>query len=168
MSRGRGTRAAPLLTLLCALVLVPATGCKRERPEHEQVLSAGEGRDTGFIRIRPGPLPRRDVRSEPKRLPVRSPYDGDPWAEADGLRLYRWMNCVGCHAQGGGSIGPTLWDDQWIYGGRDVDVFQSIYYGRPNGMPAFGDKLPDDEIWKIVTYVKSLRPGEGMINAGEK
>lgn len=158
--------ARGLIRILILLVL--AAGCKQEQPRVEQVLAGGEGRDTGYFRVQPGPAPPLDEVHEPRLLPVESPYAGNPWAERDGLRLYSWMNCLGCHAEGGGSIGPTLWDDQWIYGGRDIDVFESIYYGRPNGMPAFGEKLPEEQIWKLVTYVKSLRPGGGMINAGEK
>ena len=28
--------------------------------------------------------------------------------------------------------------------------------GRPNGMPAFREKLPESEAWKLVAYVRSL------------
>ena len=41
---------------------------------------------------------------------------------------------------------------------------QSILQGRPNGMPAFGGKLPESEAWKIAAFVRSLS-GTG-VNAG--
>lgn len=36
------------------------------------------------------------------------------------------------------------------------DVYTSIAAGRPNGMPAFGDRIADDDVWKLAAYVRSL------------
>ena len=72
------------------------------------------------------------------------------------MRLYKQYNCGGCHFNGGGGIGPALMDDSWIYGGRIDQIFNTIYQGRPNGMPAWGGKIPDDQIWQIATYVRSM------------
>ena len=80
-----------------------------------------------------------------------SPYD-----ISEGQRLYHWMNCNTCHAEGGGDAGPALMDDQWIYGGQPGDIYASIVEGRPNGMPSFGGKIPDAQIWQIVAYVRSM------------
>lgn len=152
--------------IVVAAVIAP--GCQQERPDADYISPGGEGTDVAVRRIQPGPAaPSKDI-FQPRLMSVENPLEGDAWDRADGLRLYRWMNCIGCHGEGGGSIGPALWNDQWIYGGRDVDLFASIYYGRPDGMPSFGGKIPDTEIWKLVAYIKSLRPGGGMINAGEK
>jgi len=69
------------------------------------------------------------------------------------------MNCDGCHGGGGsGWVGPSLADGRWRYGGSDAEIFASIYYGRPKGMPAFGGKLGTDGVWTLVTYLKSLTP----------
>lgn len=85
-----------------------------------------------------------------------NPFAGDDHARAEGRRLYHWMNCSGCHFEGGGGIGPPLMDEQWIYGGRPAQIFDSIASGRANGMPAYGTKLPAAELWKIVAHVESL------------
>ena len=66
------------------------------------------------------------------------------------------MNCTGCHAHGGGAIGPPLMDDNWIYGSQPDQIFATIVEGRPNGMPSFRGKLPDYEIWQLAAYVRSL------------
>lgn len=93
---------------------------------------------------------------------VENPYDRNPRAIAEGERLYGWMNCGGCHgALGGGGIGPPFADGGWIYGGAPGDLFQSIVQGRPNGMPAFGSRLPIEEIWKLAAYVQVLGGGGG-------
>lgn len=69
------------------------------------------------------------------------------------------MNCDGCHGgDGSGWVGPSLADGRWRYGGADNEVFSSIYFGRPKGMPAFGGNLSPTAIWSIVTYLKSLTP----------
>ncbi|MFM6832292.1 MAG: c-type cytochrome [Novosphingobium sp.] len=95
---------------------------------------------------------------------VASPYkDGDAAAISQGRALFHSMNCVGCHApEGGGGIGPPLSDHVWIYGGEPAQIFMTIMQGRPNGMPSFANALPEDSIWKLAAYVRSLSrfPGE--------
>jgi cytochrome c oxidase cbb3-type subunit 3 len=67
------------------------------------------------------------------------------------------MNCDGCHApDAGGLVGPNLADGRWRYGGTDAELFSSIYYGRPKGMPAYGGTLGIEGVWVIVTYLRSL------------
>jgi len=87
---------------------------------------------------------------------VANPYWRSPDALRDGQRLYDWYNCSGCHAGGGGGMGPPLMDARWIYGSRPANLFDVIVEGRPGGMPAFGGMIPEDEIWKIVAYVTSM------------
>ena len=88
---------------------------------------------------------------------VVNPYVDDAQALAAGRDLYMQMNCAGCHGPaGGGGIGPPLADAQWIYGEAPENIVRAILEGRPNGMPAFGAKLPPSEAWKIATYVRDL------------
>lgn len=53
-------------------------------------------------------------------------------------------------------MGPSLRDPAWLYGDSDAQVFNSIAEGRGKGMPAWGMKVPQDQIWKLAAYVKSL------------
>lgn len=88
---------------------------------------------------------------------VANPCEKDPSAIAQGRALFHSMNCVGCHApQGGGGIGPPLSDHVWIYGGEAAQIFMTIMQGRPNGMPSFANALPEDAIWKLAAYVRTL------------
>ncbi len=169
--RARLTTCAALSrrALLLLLALVAVAGCRPDpRPEVQWVSRHQDGVDVPVERLQPGPSPPEPQAWRMRAMPVRNPYAESRKAIAEGRRLYQWMNCVDCHGEGGGSIGPTLWDDQWIYGGRDIDIFESIYYGRPDGMPAFGGHLPADQIWMLVTYVKSLEPRGGLYNEGVK
>ena len=73
--------------------------------------------------------------------------------------LFATMNCDGCHGGGApGWVGPSLIDGRWRYGGADEEVFSSIYYGRPKGMPAYGGVLGADGVWMIIAYLKSQSP----------
>jgi cytochrome c oxidase cbb3-type subunit III len=93
---------------------------------------------------------------------IVNPYAEEPGALSDGRQLYLAFNCAGCHgAAGGGGIGPPLADDQWIYGGSDANIYATIIQGRPNGMPAFGQAMAGEAIWKVAAYVKSLGGGSG-------
>jgi cytochrome c oxidase cbb3-type subunit 3 len=79
------------------------------------------------------------------------------WSVSEGQRLFGWYNCAGCHSlAGGGGMGPPLRDATWIYGGSPEDIHRSIVEGRPNGMPAFGSRVPDYQIWQLVAYVLSF------------
>ena len=86
----------------------------------------------------------------------KNEYENNAQALATGKQLYTQMNCYGCHANGGGAIGPPLMDNKWIYGGEPDQIFATIVEGRPNGMPAFHGKLPDYQVWQLVAYVRSL------------
>jgi len=66
------------------------------------------------------------------------------------------MNCDGCHGGGAiGWVGPSLVDGRWRYGGSDEEVFTSIFYGRPKGMPAYGGVMGSDAVWTVVAYLKA-------------
>jgi mono/diheme cytochrome c family protein len=76
----------------------------------------------------------------------------------DGQALFSAMNCDGCHASdGSGLIGPSLSDGRWRYGGLDEEIFNSIFYGRPKGMPAYGGVLGQGGVWSVMSYLKSLQ-----------
>jgi len=82
--------------------------------------------------------------------------DRNAYSLAEGKRLFDWYNCSGCHAYGSGDKGPALKDGIWIYGSDPKAVFTSIVEGRPNGMPAFGGRIAEYEIWQIAAYVRSM------------
>jgi cytochrome c oxidase cbb3-type subunit III len=81
---------------------------------------------------------------------------GDRAAADRGGQVFLAMNCEGCHGYGAsGAVGPSLVDGRWRYGGADAAVFESIYSGRPRGMPAFGGILSPSAIWQVVSYLRA-------------
>ncbi|MFO1399155.1 MAG: c-type cytochrome [Burkholderiales bacterium] len=130
----------------CAAVLA-VTGCEREKRDLAQPPSAATTtRTVAMNELVKGGAPSQ----------LANPYDENAQAVADGKRLFRWYNCNGCHANGGGDKGPALMDDEWLYGGEPANIVASILQGRPNGMPSFQGRIPDYQVWQIAAYVRSL------------
>jgi cytochrome c oxidase cbb3-type subunit 3 len=141
-------RASLLLVGAGALALA---ACDREE-HHSRSKPIGETvpADQSPATIFPGG-------SSPPPLDARAKlFDDNANAISEGQALYSEMNCVGCHAHGGGGMGPPLMDDEWRYGGRVDQVAASIADGRPNGMPSWKGKLTADQIWDLAAYVRSL------------
>jgi len=91
------------------------------------------------------------------------PSQGDQAKVKEGGELFVSYNCMDCHgADGSGAMGPSLADGRWHFGGTAGEVYQSIYEGRPDGMPAWGGRIPDDQIWRLVAYVQSLGAGKDV------
>lgn len=133
-----------------ALMLFLASGCNSSKPV---TVAASASPNTTNV----GPVPG----DQPTELGQVDPYIGNPVAIQDGRRLFNWYNCSGCHGgHGGGGMGPSLRDQVWIYGSRDDQIFDSIAEGRSKGMPAWGSKIPSNQIWELVAYIKSMRTPE--------
>jgi len=93
----------------------------------------------------------------PPGAELHNPHEGDAAVAKSGALLFTAMNCDGCHGgDAAGWVGPNLGDGRWRYGGAPAEIFASIYYGRPKGMPAFGGALGPEGVWTLVTYLKSL------------
>jgi alcohol dehydrogenase (cytochrome c) len=87
---------------------------------------------------------------------VKNPFAGEPSAVRTGKIIYD-QTCSACHgpdAQGG--RGPSLATGQFSHGGEDADLFHTIQSGiAGTQMPAFS-ALPTEDVWRIVTYLRSL------------
>ncbi len=89
-----------------------------------------------------------------------SPADGfraDPDAINRGKSLFVGT-CAGyCHTTvPGDRQAPYLFDAQWVHGGSDQAIYDTIANGVPGTtMIAFKGKLPqgDDDIWRLVAYI---------------
>ena len=126
----------------CMLVM----GCEREKRELKQ---------SGLL---PPAVPVVDLApgGVTPAVDQKSDFDENAFAISQGKLLFSSYNCSGCHANGGGGMGPALMDDQWIYGYAPDQVYLSILEGRPQGMPTFRGRIPDDQIRQIAAYVRSL------------
>jgi cytochrome c oxidase cbb3-type subunit 3 len=127
-------------------------GCDRESRDLNPTPAPESGpKAVSVSELSPGP-----AGAPPPDDPRAREYEGNALHIANGQRDFKRFNCVGCHFNGGGGIGPALMDEKWRYGGKMEQIYDSIARGRPNGMPAFQDKIPETEIWEISAYVRSL------------
>lgn len=140
--------SAPLaLAFASGLAALVAVSCERESRPVEKLTNAA---------TQPATLSDLFPGGVPPRADDTSPFQQNAWGMAEGKRLYTFFNCVGCHGNGGGGMGPPLMDDKWIYGTAPTAIFSSIVEGRPNGMPAWRNKMTDAQVWQLVAYVQSM------------
>ena len=88
-----------------------------------------------------------------------NPYAGNADAIADGQKVYKKL-CQSCHLKDGkGRIGPNLTDDQWKRArtGTDVGRFEIIYGGGAGAMQAFGRRIDQDDILKVMAFIDTFR-----------
>jgi len=114
-----------------------------------RVTTAGKLLQVPVVNLLPGDVPIQTR--------TASPAMDDPEAAQRGMDYFTQMNCVGCHApNGAGGMGPALSNAKFIYGSEPANIYLSILQGRPAGMPAWGEMLPDQVIWDLVAYIKSI------------
>ena len=130
---------------LAAILAIAAllVSCEREKRQFEQTPAAASSAASP---------------QAPSSAHSMSPasYEETAYAITQGKQWFNWFNCTGCHAHGGGNIGPALMDAKWIYGDEPEQVFASILDGRPNGMPAFRGRISEAQAWQLVAYVRSM------------
>jgi cytochrome c oxidase cbb3-type subunit 3 len=92
-----------------------------------------------------------------------NPLGKDPKAAKAGEYEFR-INCALCHGLGahGGGRGPDLTRAQKKHAHSDAELFQVISNGIPgtvmpaNGTNGQGVGMTDEEIWQIITYIRSV------------
>jgi mono/diheme cytochrome c family protein len=111
---------------------------------------------------------------------LKSPYADFASVSDEGLRLYRSLDCNGCHGGGGGGgMAAPLTNPVWIYGDDDDTLFRLITLGTgslsPNDafqnqgfvrkgsenvvgpMPPYGDIIKTEaDIWKIIAWIRAV------------
>ena len=141
--------------VIAVLLAAALAGCYREKREFQSPPQTSPPDVVKASELLPGDRPA--LRPGSKPTPDRSHLDENAYAVNQGKRLFRWYNCSGCHGGGGGGgMGATLSDPGWRYGHEPADIYATIVEGRPNGMPAFGGRIADEQVWQLVAYVRSL------------
>jgi len=156
--------AAKTLTMAMAVLLaLTLAGC-----QHDKVVYNDDAGDLASAPPPPLPAPSGAAATPEGPYPgvavsalevtTTNPDNGDSSAVGRGRQLFVALNCTGCHGfeAKAGLMAPNLADGYWRYGGSDAEVFNSIYEGRAKGMPAWGVFLSQNQIWELVSYIRSL------------
>jgi mono/diheme cytochrome c family protein len=108
------------------------------------------------------------VHTHPEAAKMKNPVAAAPASLAAGKKLYD-SQCASCHGttgkgdgKGGAMLKPKpsdLTDAEWKHGSTDGEIFLVIRDGaKQTGMRGYGSRIPAQDIWNIVNYVKSLNP----------
>ena len=87
-----------------------------------------------------------------------NPYNGKPDAIAEGKAIYGDY-CASCHMpDGSGRMGPSLIEDYHVYEQikQDAGLFSVIYGGGAGAMQPFSKRLTQDQILKVMAYLRTL------------
>lgn len=117
--------------------------------------------------------PLERIKATPKGQ-LKNPYqDSDKTIVEEGRKLFLRASCNGCHGgSGGGGMCPPLTNETWVYGGDDDTLFRLISegsdalqkdgYHRIGKENVVGPMMPfgtivktDDDLWKIITFIRS-------------
>jgi mono/diheme cytochrome c family protein len=110
------------------------------------------------------------AKGDPEAARLKNPIEATPDSVAAGKKTFATV-CAACHgAEGkggivlsviedkGGTQPPDLTDEKWDHGSSDGEIFTVIKKGiAPDFfMQPFDGRIPDNEIWNLVNYIKSL------------
>lgn len=67
--------------------------------------------------------------------------------------------CSACHGKGGEGLGnmPSFRDIQHMGARTDLDLYKKITQGgEGTGMPPFGSRLPEQDRWNVIAYIRTF------------
>ena len=108
------------------------------------------------------------AQQKPAAGATKNPIASSPASIAAGKKLYD-AQCASCHGatgkgdgKGGALLKPTpsdLTDTEWKNGHTDGEIFTVIRDGsKQTSMRGYGGRIPTNDIWNIVNYVRTLGP----------
>jgi cytochrome c-L len=153
-------------TCLAAALLVglasAGAGSKNETPDGEPLEFTHVLDDSPLDVLTPRDGEEFTEAVEDFHVTGENSYSSDPEAVAEGRQIYaRW--CQACHMpDGSGRIGPPLNDENVRHprAATDKGQFEIIYGGAAGAMQAFGIRLDQDEILKVMAFLETLRVGD--------
>ena len=91
-----------------------------------------------------------------------NPFTGNADMAAEGRALYFQVGCQGCHGGGGGGgMATSVIDGAWTFGSDDEVLFRLIKGEiSEQTMPTVYSVLEDDEVWKILAFIRSVYAGD--------
>jgi mono/diheme cytochrome c family protein len=117
-----------------------------------------------------GAAPQAPANGNAEAAKLKNPVASSPESIAAGKATFGTV-CASCHgAEGkggivlsviedrGGTQPPDLTDAKWDHGSSDGEIFTTIKKGiAPDFfMAPFDGRIPDNDIWNLVNYIKSL------------
>jgi cytochrome c oxidase cbb3-type subunit III len=97
-----------------------------------------------------------------------NPLQGSPSALKQGQNIYRGR-CGVCHGiDAKGYRGSDLTTGDWVHGGGDGQIFQTIRAGVSGTEMPGNPNMSEEEIWMVITYLRTLgAPGGPAAERGD-
>ncbi|RPH55959.1 MAG: hypothetical protein EHM89_16255 [Acidobacteria bacterium] len=113
----------------------------------------------------PDAAPQPDGAAAPPADPAikkLNPFSGNAEKIAEGRKLYFQVGCQGCHGGGGGGgMAASVIDEIWKFGSDDETLFKLIKGQIPSQtMPIVYNALPDEDVWKMLAFIRSVYAGD--------
>lgn len=110
--------------------------------------------------LQPTPQPAQQAADTATK--TANPFTGKAEMIDEGKALYMKVGCQGCHGGGGGGgMAVSLIDAVWKFGGDDDTLYKLIKGEIPQQtMPTVYRALPDEQVWKILAFIRSLYIGD--------
>lgn len=150
MSVSRHPSLAPMACLTAALALWPAPALSQVEFRHV----------FDNLPLDVSPKPNEPVTDAVRAFhrTAQNPYNGKPEAIEEGKQLYM-EHCQACHMpDGAGGMGSRLIGPRHTYPRITTDkgLFEVVFGGASGAMQPFGQRLSQDEILKIMAFVRTL------------
>lgn len=161
MTRPAPLHAATLALLALASACVPAD--LTDPPEVEDMgadaaMNNTTGQDMGGGNNTTTPDLGNDM-AEDMGGALINPFDGDAQAAMSGQARFE-AACTTCHDAAGG-VGAVAMKalSETATDADDAYIFTTIKDGQDaTAMPSYGAMYSDDEIWELVTFIRTLAP----------
>ena len=112
-------------------------------------------------------LPRTLLAQDAPASRTTNPLARDTKAIEQGRVMFRGR-CAVCHGiDAKGYRGTDLTSGEWMHGGGDADLFRTISRGVPGTEMPAGPNLSDDEVWMLVSYLRTLATGPAATEGGD-
>jgi cytochrome c oxidase cbb3-type subunit III len=116
----------------------------------------------GFLCWLPGA-----VRAQPQTTATTNPLAGNAQAIDAGKNIYRGR-CGVCHGiDAKGYRGSDLTSGDWVHGGTDSQIFQTIARGVTGTEMPPNPNMSEDEIWMVIAYLRTLSAGGAAPERGD-
>lgn len=130
-------------------------GIRSTHPQTRFNMMLAYGRD--------GLLTREQISDLTEYVVALSGREADQAAAARVEPLFQ-QQCASCHGADGTGIqimgAPNLTDAIWLFGGDREAITETLVNGRGGVMPAWTDRLSDEQIIALAVYVHALGGGE--------
>jgi putative heme-binding domain-containing protein len=107
-------------------------------------------------------------------VPEKNPLENNADAIRAGMGMFR-VRCADCHGMDGTGVRAPDLTQVWASGRTDQGLFRTVRSGvSGTEMPAIGVRSPDEDVWKILAYLRTLAapaptdPPRGVAANGER